>query len=90
MLPANPQTSLTLAAMVLLVLFLLWLGGKLRGYWMRQRHQQQHLVDTINELLPQTQCGRCSYEGCLPVPVAEEAINKWNGCRRHAACTAAA
>jgi electron transport complex protein RnfB len=65
--------------MVLLVLFLLWLGGKLRGYWMRQRHQQQHLVDTINELLPQTQCGRCSYEGCLPYAraIAEgEAINK--------------
>lgn len=27
---------------------------------------QSSLVDQINQLLPQTQCGQCSYKGCLP------------------------
>jgi len=44
-----------------------------------QRESQQDLVTRIDDLLPQTQCGRCSFEGCLPYAkaiAAGEAINK--------------
>jgi electron transport complex protein RnfB len=37
------------------------------------------IVDQVNALLPQTQCGQCSYPGCRPYAeaiVAGEAINK--------------
>ena len=37
------------------------------------------VVDQVNALLPQTQCGQCSYPGCRPYAeaiVAGEAINK--------------
>ena len=37
------------------------------------------LVDTINALLPQTQCTRCGYQGCKPYAQAlaeGDAINK--------------
>jgi len=26
----------------------------------------KHLIDQLNSLLPQTQCGQCGYKGCLP------------------------
>lgn len=32
----------------------------------QRRRQQRFLVDKINHLLPQTQCGQCGYEGCRP------------------------
>jgi electron transport complex protein RnfB len=36
-------------------------------HWLDKRHQQERsLVDKINQLLPQTQCGQCGYEGCRP------------------------
>lgn len=44
-----------------------------------QNQTQQDLVARIDKLLPQTQCGRCSFEGCLPYAqaiAAGEAINK--------------
>ncbi len=45
----------------------------------QQAQRQMNLVERINSLLPQTQCGRCSYEGCQPYANAiasGEAINK--------------
>lgn len=41
--------------------------------------EQQFLVDRINRLLPQTQCGRCGHPGCRPYAraiAAGEAINR--------------
>jgi len=38
-------------------------------YWHGQlfsKQEQRDLVDKINALLPQTQCGQCGFEGCLP------------------------
>lgn len=32
----------------------------------RIKHEQLLLVDKINQLLPQTQCGQCGFEGCRP------------------------
>ena len=37
------------------------------------------IVDQVNELLPQTQCGQCGYPGCRPYAEAianGEAINR--------------
>lgn len=31
-----------------------------------KRKEQRLLVDKINQLLPQTQCGQCGFEGCRP------------------------
>lgn len=79
MLSASPATAMTFAATALLLAVLIWVAWQVIGYWNQERRRQQHLVETINHLLPQTQCGRCSYEGCLPYAraIAEgEAINK--------------
>jgi len=43
------------------------------------RTQQLDLVETIEQLLPQTQCGQCGYAGCAPYAkaIAEgDAINR--------------
>ncbi|MDP6652354.1 MAG: electron transport complex subunit RsxB [Gammaproteobacteria bacterium] len=48
-----------------------WLG--------QQREQQRSVVDRVNYLLPQTQCGQCGYPGCLPYAreiCRGESINK--------------
>lgn len=63
----------------LLALGLLWLLLRLYGAWRQQQRKQRQLVNRINALLPQTQCGQCSYEGCLPYARAiasGEAINQ--------------
>jgi electron transport complex protein RnfB len=36
----------------------------------RSEDDQQRLIDEIDALLPQTQCGRCSYPGCRPYATA--------------------
>lgn len=35
-------------------------------YWRGKLGEQKFLIDRINDLLPQTQCGQCGYAGCLP------------------------
>jgi len=77
--PALADGALSIVATALLLALLLRLAYRIWHYWRRQRLQQQRLVETINGLLPQTQCGRCSHEGCLPYARAiadGEAINK--------------
>jgi len=32
--------------------------------------QQERLIEQINDLLPQTQCGRCTFTGCKPYATA--------------------
>ena len=53
------------AASILAGLMLV-LGGLL--LWMRRRlgDEDQGLIDAIDALLPQTQCGQCGYPGCRP------------------------
>lgn len=51
---------LTLTAMALAIgLTLLWLGRKMAP-------DEDSLVEQINEILPQTQCGQCGFPGCRP------------------------
>lgn len=45
----------------------------------RRLKEQRFLVDRINNILPQTQCGRCGHPGCRPYAraiAAGEAINR--------------
>lgn len=36
------------------------------AYYKQTLRTQSSLVDQINKLLPQTQCGQCGHKGCLP------------------------
>ena len=65
------------------LLALLGLGaaiGALLGFVSsRFRIEEDPVVEQINDLLPQTQCGQCSYPGCRPYSeaiAAGDAINK--------------
>lgn len=69
------QAILLLSLGVLITFFLRHI---LQGF-LRQRRTQRSLVDRINALLPQTQCGQCGHPGCLPYARAistGEASNK--------------
>ena len=72
-----------MSAVLIAVLVLLGLGlvfGILLGYSsIRFKVEGTPLVDQVDSLLPQTQCGQCSYPGCRPYAEAivnGEAINK--------------
>src|SRR5690554_5375937 len=66
------------AVAVLLLLALVF--GALLGYAaVRFRVEGDPIVDAINALLPQTQCGQCGFPGCQPYAEAisrGEAINR--------------
>ena len=52
---------------------------ELRRYVAMKLATQGSLVDQVNRLLPQTQCGRCGFEGCRPYAraiVEGESINR--------------
>ncbi len=58
---------------------LIVLGLKIWRWLGQQRVQQRSIVDRVNTLLPQTQCGQCGYPGCLPYAreiCRGESINK--------------
>lgn len=43
------------------------LAGLVLGWlWQRLKPEEGALVEQINDLLPQTQCGQCGYPGCRP------------------------
>ncbi len=68
------------APLVLLMLAAIGLmAWRLWQFLRRQRTAQGALIDRINSLLPQTQCGQCGHAGCRPYARAMawgEAINK--------------
>ena len=71
-------TSFLIAVVVLLALALVF-GGLLGFAAERFRVEGNPLVDQIDSLLPQTQCGQCGFPGCRPYAEAiaqGEAINK--------------
>jgi electron transport complex protein RnfB len=52
---------------VLAISALALLFGLLLGYSaIRFRVEGDPIVDKVNALLPQTQCGQCGYPGCRP------------------------
>lgn len=73
------QCLLAALFLVLVLSVILRLLAHLQRQLQEQQGSQQDLIALIDDLLPQTQCGRCSFEGCLPYAeaIAEgEAINK--------------
>lgn len=52
---------------ILIFFVLALLGGGLLGY-ARLRYKVDHnpVIEQINAILPQTQCGQCDYAGCRP------------------------
>lgn len=74
-LTANPLLASISALLVLAIPF-----GALLGFAaVRFKTEGNPIVDEIENLLPQTQCGQCSYPGCRPYAEAianGEAINK--------------
>ena len=71
--------EIIIAVAVLSVLAVLF-GGVLGFASVRFKVEGNPVVDQIDALLPQTQCGQCSYPGCRPYAEAiaenEEKINK--------------
>ncbi|GLP97885.1 electron transport complex subunit RsxB [Paraferrimonas sedimenticola] len=66
-------------AIVTLALIALLFGALLGFAAIRFRVEGNPLVDQIDAILPQTQCGQCGYPGCKPYAEAianGEAINK--------------
>jgi len=75
--------SFTLPALFTPLLSLLGMGigiGALLGFTARRFHVEgDPVIEQINDLLPQTQCGQCGYPGCRPYAeaiAAGDAINK--------------
>lgn len=73
------MTSIIVAVSALVILSLIF--GAILGFAaIRFKVEGNPLVEQIDALLPQTQCGQCSYPGCSPYAEAiangEEGINK--------------
>ena len=69
-----------LAALLALVTLGISFGALLGYAAVRFRTEGNPIVEQINDILPQTQCGQCGYPGCRPYAEAiaggDEAINK--------------
>lgn len=72
--------SLILIAVGALVVLSLIFGAILGFAAVRFKVEGNPIVDQIDALLPQTQCGQCSFPGCRPyaeaIATGEEKINK--------------
>jgi electron transport complex protein RnfB len=62
--------SQLLMAVALMLLLALLLGAILGYASVRFRVKADPLVDKIDAILPQTQCGQCGYPGCKPYATA--------------------
>jgi electron transport complex protein RnfB len=69
-----------LSALILMMTIAL-ASGVLLGYVrIKLRAERNPVVEAINLLLPQTQCGQCGYAGCLPYAEAITAGDDINKC----------
>lgn len=59
-----------LEALLIMVAVAVPLGGILGFAAIKYRVDEDPLVDKIDEILPQTQCGQCGYPGCKPYATA--------------------
>ena len=72
--------SSILIAIVLLATLAIIFGAILGFAAVRFKVEGNPIVDQIDNLLPQTQCGQCSYPGCKPYAEAIAAGEKINKC----------
>lgn len=73
------MTTIIIAIAVLAVLALIF-GAVLGFAAVKFKVEGNPIVDQINDLLPQTQCGQCSYPGCKPYAEAIASGEKINKC----------
>ena len=76
MLSQYPLAAALLALVGLATVF----GGLLGFAAIRFKTEGNPIVDQINEILPQTQCGQCGYPGCKPYAEAIAAGDTINKC----------
>ncbi|MBS1157345.1 MAG: rsxB [Proteobacteria bacterium] len=57
-------------AILIMAALALLLGGVLGFAAIKYKVDEDPLVDQIDEILPQTQCGQCGYPGCKPYATA--------------------
>ncbi len=79
MLPLSSSWFVQIPASAAILLVSILLLSKIYHYFQCQLLAQKSLVNRINKILPQTQCGQCGHPGCLPYARAistGEAINK--------------
>lgn len=69
-----------LISILVLTLLCLAFGAVLGFAAIRFKVEGNPIVDQINDLLPQTQCGQCSYPGCKPYAEAIANGDKINKC----------
>ncbi len=55
-----------LLAVITIAVLALLAGLALSYAWRRLPPAESELVEQVNELLPQTQCGQCGFPGCRP------------------------
>ena len=70
---------LKIAPLLLVATATSWLIFKTWLYLRQKNEKQNRLTELVNQILPQTQCGKCGYVGCRPYAFAitqGEAINK--------------
>ncbi|MBS7325610.1 MAG: electron transport complex subunit RsxB [Thiopseudomonas sp.] len=72
--------SLVVIAVFTLAVLCLIFGAILGFAAVRFRVEGNPIVDQINALLPQTQCGQCGYPGCKPYAEAIAGGDKINKC----------
>tara|TARA_R110002167_G_scaffold85669_1_gene232168 strand:+ start:965 stop:1582 length:618 start_codon:yes stop_codon:yes gene_type:complete len=73
------MSTVVIAIAVLAILALIF-GAVLGFAAVRFKVEGNPIVDQINDLLPQTQCGQCSYPGCKPYAEAIANGEKINKC----------
>lgn len=66
MLPLISSSYIQIAAAIATALGVIFWLTKILDLFNSQRQAQKSLVNKINRLLPQTQCGQCGHPGCLP------------------------
>jgi Na+-translocating ferredoxin:NAD+ oxidoreductase subunit B len=72
--------EIILYALLALVILAIIFGGVLGFASERFKVEADPLVDQLNELLPQTQCGQCGYPGCKPYAEAIANGDEINKC----------
>ena len=77
-LASNPQFLVWLSAICSLSL-LAYIARITYGY-LRDQRRKPNIIDSINSMLPQTQCGQCGHPGCLPYAEAIARGTPFNQC----------
>lgn len=72
--------SLTLIALLIVAVLALLLGAGLGFASIKFKVQSDPLVEQVDAILPQTQCGQCGYPGCRPYAEAIANGDEINKC----------